>query len=88
MDAWYSTGPDERDTLTAPDPEERCPDCQAHVDDACDPGCGCRDCRRRARRGWARQGRARHGMAWKLTVVDRVRDWLTEKLPSEVAVLA
>ena len=28
------------------------------------------------------------GGAWKLTVVDRVRDWLTEKLPSEVAVLA
>ena len=50
MDAWYSTGPDERDTVTAPDPEERCPACQAHVDDPCDPGCGCRDCRRRARR--------------------------------------
>lgn len=28
------------------------------------------------------------GGAWRLTAVDRVRDWLTEQLPADVAVLA
>ena len=52
MDAPYYTGPDEREFNSPPEEraDERCPDCGAHGDAPCEPGCGCRDCRRRARR--------------------------------------
>lgn len=55
MDAKYSTGDDNRDTLAA-DLEERCPSCGVHPDDPREPGCTCTACENAAERQWAQRG--------------------------------